>query len=303
MIEAGKPSVPPPNIDNCICVMVTFNPDAAIRDRIDSILKAQLKLLIVDNSTQESARHYLNAVAQSLNVEIVSNNSNRGLGYALNQGFRYALMHTYEWCIFFDQDTVVYPTFFQTLSACVSDCGNSAALFGSNYNDSRGAGSRYKRNEKENRTCIETKTVITSGAMMPARFYQDLGGYREDYFIDSIDHEFCLRCRLHGIKVFLSTLVSQEHLLGDNRSKTWPLNKIPRHASNRKYYIARNVVATIKLYWRHEPLWCFKQIFRLAIELLVVIFFEKDKRKKSRAFLKGIIDGLAGRMGSRENHD
>lgn len=302
MIKTGMLSISPPNIDNCICIMVTFNPDAAIRDRIESILKSQLKLLIVDNSTQERARHYIKSVSQRLDVEIISNHFNQGLGYALNQGFRYALMHAYEWCIFFDQDTVVYPNFFKTLSDCISDCGNSAALFGSNYKELRGAGLRYKRNKEENKTYIETKTVITSGAMMPTRFYQDLGGYREDYFIDSIDHEFCLRCRSHGIKVFLSTLVSQEHLLGDTRSKTWPLNKIPRHAPNRKYYIARNVVTTIKLYWRHETLWCVKQISRLVVELLVIIVLEDDKRKKTREFLKGIIDGLTGRMGSRENH-
>lgn len=41
----------------------------------------------------------------------------------------------------------------------------------------------------------ERKTLITSGMLIPLSLFGKIGMFREDYFIDSVDHEFCLRAR------------------------------------------------------------------------------------------------------------
>ncbi len=125
-----------------------------------------------------------------------------------------------------------------------------------------------------------------------------MGGFREDYFIDQVDHEFCLRARAHGHQVVISRKPVMAHSVGESGGVWMPwLGVLPNHPPVRKYYIARNTVVTVKAYWRREPQWCLRRLARLLLGLGGMAFLEKQGFAKVRAFAGGIADGLHGRMG------
>ncbi len=146
---------------------------------------------------------------------------------------------------------------------------------------------------------LEQRTVITSGSLIDAVFARAIGGFREDYFIDQLDHEFCLRARSCGGWVVITRKPVMEHSVGEAGGAWIPfLGRLPNHPPLRKYYIARNSVVTIAEYWRREPDWCLRRLVRLLMGALSMLFLEKHGYSKIRAFACGVADGLRGSMGS-----
>ncbi|MBV1915880.1 MAG: glycosyltransferase [Pseudomonadales bacterium] len=284
------------NSTNCLCVVVTFNPDKALRVRLKKLIELFQFVLIVDNSCESEQIKKVVAYTKGLDLVLIKNTKNLGLGRALNQGFEYALANDFYWCVFFDQDTEVYPLFLSSLQDSLDSQGYRPAIIGSNYIDDHAHKPRFKEGLKEKSKYRKVKTVITSGSLISTRLYSEIGGFREDYFIDSIDHEYCLRARKFNHEIVLNTKISMKHSLGEKRVGKGAITSIPEHVPIRKYYIARNTIVTISTYWSHEKAWCLKQIFRLFIELFSVILFESNKRVKLEAILKGVIYGLKGRM-------
>jgi rhamnosyltransferase len=145
---------------------------------------------------------------------------------------------------------------------------------------------------------LDQKTVITSGTLVDAPFARSIGGLREDYFIDQLDHEFCLRARAHGGRVVISREPLMEHSVGEAGGAWLPwVGPLPKHSPVRKYYVARNSLVTIARYWRTEPDWCLRRATRLLVGLPLMAVLERQRIAKVRAFFAGITDALRGRMG------
>ncbi|MGH8602776.1 MAG: glycosyltransferase family 2 protein, partial [Gammaproteobacteria bacterium] len=124
------------------------------------------------------------------------------------------------------------------------------------------------------------------------------GGFREDYFIDQVDHEFCLRMRAHGYRVVITRRTVMEHSVGEPSGPYIPLlGVMPSHSPLRKYYITRNTLITVADYWRTEPEWCMRRAMRLLLGLALMALMEKQRSAKLKAFAAGIIDGLNHRTG------
>jgi rhamnosyltransferase len=145
---------------------------------------------------------------------------------------------------------------------------------------------------------LEQKTVITSGCLVDVRQALSIGGFRADYFIDQVDHEFCLRARANGYIVIISRKPLMTHSVGRLGGARLPfLGVLPNHPPVRKYYIARNTVVTVASYWRKEPDWCLRRLVRLFLGLIEMALLEEHKVSKVCAFAGGVADGLRNRMG------
>ena len=129
--------------------------------------------------------------------------------------------------------------------------------------------------------------------------WRDLGRFREDFFIDAIDHEFCLRARQAGYRVGVNLFPSMDHKIGFALPHDdWVARIIPyRHHPVRKYTIARNTLRLILEYAFREPSWSLRRTTSLIVELLSIIFLEPEKGRRLRAFLHGLRDGWRNRMG------
>lgn len=280
---------------NTAAIVVTYFPDELVTARIRALLTQFPKVFVVDNSATKASASLLQQL-QDDRVHLRLNSSNLGLATALNQGMWDALDHGYTWGVTFDQDTLAFQNMLGTLVDIQNRIGRERQIIGSNYHDlCRGT----LRSDCQ-ALWQARKTVISSGMLFPLSLAQHIGGFREDYFIDSVDHEFCLRARAHNFQIVMSCEPLMDHSIGNalTYSSRWLRSFMPYdHAPQRKYYMMRNTLRTIGMYWRQEPLWCLCQLIRLNMEFATAALFEGQRREKLAACVAGTRHALQGRTG------
>lgn len=296
-LEPGE-SIPAPTAANSCAIVVTYNPDAEFRQRILHVSSQFPRVFIVDNGSNDIARSMLKVIASDPGIKLVPNSTNLGIAEALNQGMQLGLENGFDWAVTLDQDTVVFPDLLETLLAVHARCGCEKVLIGGNYlniNKNRPFVD-YADGDTE---FIERKTLITAGTLVPLQASTRMGGFREDYFIDSVDHEFCLRARDHGFRILISRKPVMSQHIGTKMEVAawWSKFASFNHSAIRKYYIARNTLVTARDYLFREPAWSLRQLWRLLSDFASIILFESNKYRKSSAFVSGLWDGARNKMG------
>jgi rhamnosyltransferase len=282
---------------NVCAVIVAFHPDNEFKSRLADLLHQVNALVVVDNTPAEARQHSIALPpAVGKQVLLIENRDNLGVATALNQGLRQALEWGCDWLLTLDQDSRCYPDMVQTLLNVKATCVPPSVVIGGNYLDTRNG--KTKVPVGEDGEFLEQKTVITSGCLVDARFALAIGGFREDYFIDQLDHEYCLRVRANGGRVVISRKPVMTHSVGEADGVWLPLlGYLPNHSPLRKYYVARNSLVTIASYWRRESDWCLRRGGRLFLGLFLMALLEDQRWAKVRAFLAGVADAMVGRMG------
>ncbi len=286
-----------PSATNVCAVVVAFYPDDEFETRLERILPQVSMLVIVDNTPEVISLSDAFKEKWAGTLFMMSNRANKGIALALNQGLDFAAEREFPWLLTLDQDTHCYSNMVSILSKAYAQCEAAPAVIGANYLDRQNH--RTKVKPQVLREYIVQKTVITSGCMVNVSIAMKIHGFREDYFIDQVDHEFCLRMRSAGKQVVISSQTAMEHGVGQSGGAWIPLlGTLPNHPPIRKYYVARNTVVTVAQYWYREPVWCAKRLVRLFLGLLEMALLEKHRLHKVRAFFDGITDGLTHRMGA-----
>ena len=287
---------PLPSSTNVCAVVVAYYPDEEFEARLQAILPQVARLVVVDNTPNAITLSPDILAEWGQRLHCIVNRANRGVAAALNQGLDYALQQGLPWLLTLDQDTQCYPDMVGILGRAYERCQPRPAVVGSNYFDPLNR--RLKVPAVDEAESLEQKTVITSGSLVSACVARLVNGFREDYFIDQLDHEFCLRVRAHGYRVVISRRPAMAHSVGRPGGARLPfLGRLPNHPPARKYYIARNTVVTVAEYWRKEPVWCLRRLTRLLLGLVEMALLEDHRFTKVRAFAGGVMDGLRRRMG------
>ena len=270
-------------------VVVAYFPDSGFRERLARVQRQVGALIVVDNTPEPVAEESLRELGKRAPpILVISNRGNVGLATALNQGLGRALAMGYRWILTLDQDTTCGDDMVATLVRVAATCGMEPAVIGSNY--SFGIRRRlFEAPPDGPGECLECHTVISSGSLIDAHFAKAIGGFRDEYFVDQIDHEFCLRVRSFGRRIVISRKPVMEHSVGDSQGAHSPL---------REYYIMRNAIALLRSYWRREPQWCAYHMATLARHLCHMAMWHPQRLAKVRAIRAGAADALAGRMGS-----
>ena len=282
--------LPEAEVANTAAVIVSYHPDDAFGDRLAKLRGQFAAVYWIDNTPGAAAE---SDHAKDLDVKYLSRGENVGLGTALNMGCSAALEDGFAWVVTFDQDSACADDFLRRHIAAWREAGPSTFVLGCNYVQGNNLDKpRFRAGDY----VVACKTVITSGCLMCLQAWDELGRFRDDYFIDGIDHEICLRGRSAGLTVARHGRVLMKHHIGA-RSANYRL--LPYlHSPVRKYYGMRNGTQNILRYARSEPLWALRKAVTLVWEILIALLFEPDRRKKMRAMYRGLRDGLASRMGA-----
>jgi rhamnosyltransferase len=291
-----------PTRDNTCAVIVTYHPDEGFPERLRKVEAEFSLIIVVDNGSQILAVEMLRRLSNSPHIILVENRHNLGIAAALNQGVKLASREGLQWVVTFDQDTVILPNFLAPLIEVYLKNGSDDVLIGSNYWDVH-KGRNFVQGDEAGASFQERKTLITSGTLVPLSLFEKIGFFREDYFIDSVDHEFSLRARAHGFRMLISCRSLMKQRIGSviKNESTLCLFLSFNHSPMRKYFIARNSIATAKTYFFQEPFWSMRQGWRLMSDFASIILFEKEKLKKIIAFMVGVRHGITGKMGPVEN--
>lgn len=292
-------------------VVVAYDPDEALLDRLAAIRLQVEKVFLVDNASGEQSRAVLQLASEDHRIQVLTNIGNIGVAAALNQGIRKARDEGFEWVLTLDQDsepsqgmvdelwaaydTVANPERIAIIAAQVIDAeiGRRAPFLRKRF------GPFYRRDRCDNSTLEDVTTVITSGALVRLSVIEAIGGFREDFFIDYVDTEFCLRALSHGYRIAVACRAKLSHRLGNRKQiGLGPFCLYPTfHSPVRWYSISRNRVPMLRAYALRFPHWLTYEIVASLFWLVRMLATEDQKLDKLKAVLRGTWDGLHGRTG------
>lgn len=294
-------------------LIVTYNPPHKFFTHLNSFYTQLDQIVLVDNGSNPETQRLLAMESQRRKslLTVIFNQTNLGVATALNQGFRWALKHGYSQIIAFDQDSQptpgMVPAMLKIFSA-YAEVGRIAVLAPAVREPLVNIQSRYLRSKNsiffEMAPCNEhvlenISTVITSGSLYNLAAYKQLGPFRDDFFIDYVDTEYCLRANQSGYQVLVACYAYLHHSLGERQKRVFMgRNYYPTfHSPLRWYYISRNRLPMLKNYAVRFPHWFLYEVFTSINTFKRMLLFETQKATKLRAFFLGTLDGIRGRMG------
>jgi rhamnosyltransferase len=286
-----------PSHQNVVAVIVTRDPDARFRTRFKPFADQVDRVLVVDNRSQNAGLAAVDEFVNSQrNVALLSNADNVGIAAALNQGCQFAIEQGASWVLAFDQDSVPDRNLIARLTSewrMLTD-PNRVGLIGVNFESPGG-----KTLLPPGSGMVDARVAITSGSLLSVDAWRKVGPFREDFFIDEVDHEYAIRLRRNGWQVKVTRQVLMTHAMGSPsgpRLGGWqPL--LSHHSALRRYYMARNRVLLAREHIGFEPRFVVSQLARSLRESATVMLFEPQKMAKLLAMLRGVVDGLRGRSG------
>jgi rhamnosyltransferase len=256
---------------------------------------------LIDNGSGETSAACLAEASILSNVTAIFNSRNVGVAAALNQGVREARARGYEWALTLDQDTVAEPFLVAALRGVLGTIPphRRVAAIGSNYYE-HGTGRLFHDLGAED-AWVDAVVVMTSGSLISLPAYEAIGGFRDEFFIDMVDTDYCLRARALGFRVVLSLTPTMKHSIGRMtlHRLLWTQVTTTNHDPARRYYMMRNHAALIREYMFREPVWVLRSTLSRINRTLLMCVYETQRWSKLKATAKGAIDGFLWRFERR----
>lgn len=300
-------------------IVVTYHPDHEAVGRLAAMLGQSGYLIVVDNGSSVEELAVLEKwISSQPNCELIKLTDNIGLAAALNRGLGRASDLGFRFAITYDQDSIPEAAMVATLVEvlCRHPSPESVAVIGPAIVDRNAPVEHYRWLRPNPRLPLlfervsckdgyrdDISFVITSGSLLSLDIFNFLGRFREDLFIDYVDHEYCLRARSGGYRIVAAGEARLLHVQGNKREvKLVGRSVRPTfHAVERLYYIYRNRIPLILEYGLREPHWLSFDILATTHNLLRVAVYENDRRRKLLAAAEGTVDGLLGKLGRRRS--
>jgi rhamnosyltransferase len=281
-------------------VMVTFFPGSDIRTRLGEAAAHTDALIIVDNSASDSVSSLLKSIAVELDARLVLNARNVGVATALNRGVEIARSLSATHVCFFDQDSALDASFGEEMRRTIAayDDVKPLGILGANFIRVGESSPTFPVTSANGKPYLETTNIITSGSLYDIRMMSALGTFRDDYFIDSVDTEYCWRALRSGYAVCRTTKPLMHHGLGTPTShcmlglKLSTLNYSPL----RRYLMTRNAVLVFREYLTTNTLEASALLAFQFKNAFLIAAFERDKAKKLSSILRGLWHGITGNM-------
>ncbi|MGB7601980.1 MAG: glycosyltransferase family 2 protein [Candidatus Sulfotelmatobacter sp.] len=281
-------------------VIITYHPSANVLANLRRLLAQVPVLVVVDNGSSPDEIDPIRRESRALGFELIENRENLGIAEALNQGVRWGKSKGHPWLILFDQDSAITENFIDHMLASWQTHPQRERV-GSIY--PRYVSPRTGMEAEVPRASDGTPVLpMTSGSLMPAWIFDEVGWFASEYFIDLVDWEYSFRIRAAGYLVAQAKQALLFHAPG-NPATTRILGcafHTTHHSPLRHFYIARNSIAFYRKYLFLFPRWILKVIYRQLHDTAMSLIAEEDRALKLRSFLQGTWDGLMGRMGKRD---
>ncbi|AST31340.2 glycosyltransferase family 2 protein [Ralstonia solanacearum] len=288
-------------------IFVTFRPTDEQVAAIAATARLFDAVIVVDNSpaTDATLHHRFNLP----NIQFLENANRGGIAGAFNRGVEALLAGGIDRVYFFDQDSAV-PSDYRQLMDEALDSAPEACMIGPKIYDInlRAFSPRYLVSRWTYRAdpipesasaLIPCSFLISSGSVATRAALTACGPFREDYFIDDVDTEYCLRAALLGVGVFINPRAVLNHAIGEREEHRFLGVRIrpSHHGALRRYYRCRNGISLSLRHARHSPAFLIHNQKRLAHEMIGVLLYERRKCKKLTAIGVGIIHGITSRLG------
>jgi len=281
-----------------ICGIVTLYspPDTLIRN-IATYIGHIDKLYIIDNSQNTNPDLLASIIDTFSNTEILSYGKNLGIATALNTAIKKGLQENYEWLLTMDQDSFFDDQhanlFFGSLPGI--DKNMTAIL----------SPSHQQTPDKSSSAYVKKVEVMTSGNLLNLALTHRIGLFNESLFIDSVDHDYCLRANIAGFDVLQATNCLLRHTVGTSYSGSFLFGMKKKtfniHSPKRMYFIIRNGLYITSKYKKNFPAYssmlkrCNKQRISRCLR------YGDRKPEYLKYITLGVIDYTLNRFGNKVN--
>ena len=280
--------------------VVLYNPDEKdVSCNISTYIDYIDKLYLIDNSKNNNQDKFKNI--DSNKIEYIHNGGNLGIATALNVAARKAIEDGYTWLLTMDQDSKFKGDSMHCLEEYVRNeyPKNSKLAIVSPFHDTV----LSSGNKPDINTVDKPIIVMTSGNIINLESYQAIGGFKDWYFIDCVDFDYCLNLIRNKYEIHQVNKSILAHELGDTvkRELFGKTYFCDNHNFIRRYYIVRNRHYIYDEYKDDFPDYCAAEIRCTRAEVKRIVLFEKNKIKKLWYMYKGYRDYKAGLAGCIDN--
>lgn len=277
-------------------VVTAFRPDGRLADVVRSAVDQVALVVVVDNTPDgEPGAEGVAEIGED--VRVLRPGRNLGLAGALNLGVAEA--GAVDALLLLDQDSALPAGTVDALAGRI-DADPTIGAVGPLPWDA--AADRPLDPRAAHRPELaDLPVIITSGMLVRATALTDAGPFREDFFVDCVDQDLCLRLRRAGWRVVQDARVRLPHSLGDTRWRgIGPLRlRSTSHPTWRLYWTARNGTVLAREHWQGEPAWVATSSALQAYVALTVLLFEPPRLRRLATLARGARDGWAGRTDER----
>lgn len=261
-----------------LAIIVTYYPASDLLHKcVSSFIDDVDHVLVWENTPDCEAASF--RFLDDPRIEYVTNGEN-SISKALNYAWNYAMRNGYDALLTMDQDSV-FENFHGYYNWVENTLKQKTCICSPWYYARMDAYKVFSQNH-----------VITSGMMLPVSILDALGGYNEDFAVDGIDIDLCLRARNMNYDI----LQNSEFVLRQRFGQLYH-KKILGHVFSgsgysawRLYGIFRNYIITYRRNGRPE--WLLKQIhWNMANYPRNILFCESNKFKKLFYIMRGICEG------------
>ncbi|MGE5805803.1 MAG: glycosyltransferase [Ignavibacteria bacterium] len=275
-------------------VVVLYNPPEDVADIVSSYIHQVQFIYIIDNS-----RERLPGSAPLINnyqdkIEYIFNGVNLGVAAAINLGARKAVNAGYSFLLTMDQDSKAPPNMVASLIE-VADSKKNIGIVSPLHSNKFGTHLKFGSEAKE------VMSVMTSGNLLSLAAFNKIGGFCEDFFIDYVDIEYCIRLNYFNFKVVQLGNIILEHdeaNISEKRfffRKFYPTNNVPF----RMYYKTRNLLYLRERYKNEYPRLLRKEYDVYLRNFVKIILFEKQRLLKIKMIFLGVLDYFNKKKGRR----
>lgn len=278
---------------NIACVIVTYNISEDFFKVVNSVYKQVKKVIIVDNSSNDSSKKILKSVKEKYDLDIIYNSENLGIAKALNIGVKAAVEFGADWVLTLDHDSILEDKMIYNMMELYENeikDKESVAILAPEILDVSINKSYYKINE--NLRYKELNHVIQSGSLIKSDIFNEIGYFNEELFIYFVDIDFCYEVTKSGYKILMIKNATLFHEEGKKEKRKFlgMYFTYDNYSIQAIYYISRNAIYMLKKYRKFEFI---KRVIYDSIKILLA------EPKKIKYVFIGVKDSIIGKYGNK----
>ena len=300
-----------------LCCIITYNPDIErLKQNINAISNAVHDFVLIDNNSEN--KHEIEDLAalyyQNINVNIIKNDKNMGIGTALNQGVQYAVDSEASWILTMDQDSVFFGDSVKELINYPKDEKTGIVFPAFDDRNAQMAFQHYNRIEKFFKRCIFSirnwwrysmgeKMPMTSGCLLNVNAAVKAGGFDESLFIGAVDWDMNLKLMKNGYRIIKCSSAKLLQEFGKPEIKKyagWSVI-VPGYSLWRNYYMVRNDILMVRKYFTVYPSWLVLDMFRLIYSCIRILMIGPNRAAIAKFMLYGLRDSITGKRRPHED--
>lgn len=282
--------------ESVIAVIPVFNPPMNLLDRVRRLLEDIDGVILVDDGS-----HSIDAFPGDIEgLHLIDLEKNSGIAHALNVGISRARELGADSVLTLDQDSAPRADYVRRGLDLRRNLEAGGASIGAMVPEFIGAA----------RVMMDSAgrafDPIQSGQIISMSTLEEVGSFREDFFIDTVDSEYTVRMEERGLTLAVIPGSHIDHELGELVplmvfGRQLRILGKPRHVLYHKpwrtYYMVRNSIVFSAEYGPRRRRWMARRWWKLSEMVIGCVLLSPDRGAQLRAVRLGVRDGRRRSLG------